>query len=86
MHVSIPIKPWHVFTISEVKSDVLPPAFLFVSVAIIMPIQELEGRKGVHQVISINSGPNARIRSMRSSKFCKPWGEGKLNIDTSCLH
>lgn len=28
MHVSIPMILWHVLTISEVRSDVLPPAFL----------------------------------------------------------
>lgn len=39
MQVSIPIKPWHVFTISEVKSDVLPPAFLFVSVEITISVR-----------------------------------------------
>jgi hypothetical protein len=29
IHVSTPIKLWHVFTSSNVRSDVLPPAFLF---------------------------------------------------------
>lgn len=28
MHVSMPISDWHVFTISDVSSDVRPPAFL----------------------------------------------------------
>lgn len=28
IQVSMPIKPWHVLTISDVRSDVRPPAFL----------------------------------------------------------
>ncbi len=32
MHVSSPIRLWHVLTISDVRSDVRPPAFLKVRI------------------------------------------------------
>ena len=69
IHVSIPIKLWQVLTSSEVSSDVRPPAFL------VTQLSTLKSRMTVrsHHVISMNSGPNARIRSIRSNRFCKPW-------------
>lgn len=71
MHVSIPIKLWHVFTSSEVRSDVRPPAFLHFY--LFHKSHEQKSMRETHQVISMNSGPSWRIRSIRSRRFCKPW-------------
>jgi hypothetical protein len=73
MHVSIPMSFWHVLTSSEVRSEVRPPAFLSESSLSIPCTFLLSPAETTHQVISMNSGPSPRIRSMRSRRFCKPY-------------
>lgn len=74
MQVSIPMSPWQVLTNSQVRSDVRPPAFLRLEPELERPQACKTGiREWTDHVISINSGPSKRIRSIRSYKFCKPW-------------
>jgi hypothetical protein len=67
MQHSIPIVSWHTCTRDAVRSAFFPPAPL------VYKQNELLTERATHQVMSMNSGPNPRIRSIRSYRFCKPY-------------
>lgn len=67
MQHSMPIVSWQTCTRLDVRSAFFPPAPLRL-------LSFLVSTHGVsrYHVISINSGPRFRIRSIRSYRFCRP--------------
>lgn len=74
MQHSIPIVSWHTCTKDEVRSAFLPPAPLKAKhqQCTLSPLDTFADTT-TYQVMSMNSGPRFRIRSIRSYRFCRPY-------------